>query len=735
MNGAEICVIGPCSFASTTGCQTAAFCELLSRYFPVSLIPFEPHLRAKDNLTLPSGRAIDICHDTSQIKVSFFVGAIWTGFQDFNFMLVPPHGIRYAYCVWHSDELPARAVEILNGNFDAILVPNQWLESIVTKSGVYKPVQTLPLALDIEGHLSEVPQDPQNDIIYFGTLTSLHPRRGDELLIDAFNEEFNDAPDVRLAVHSYGNFLDAKENIIQKIRHSEKILLRLETPDDHNPRLEIGHTENINFSLSILSEKEKIAFLRKLDVFVSCASGEGVPIAPLEALALGKTVALTRIGGHADIPAAPGIFHIAAPHKIPARYPEINNLPFGHYEQPDIATIRRALREAYNFIRAGHAKSTIYNRRVIAAAYSFTDLAERYAACVFPRLNAGISDKPLPPSTSISKLVEEKTGRYGTKLSFPFKKIILAHDGGFFSIFNSFVSDMVWDLKRNGTLQILPDWRTDRITKFTEGDLMTSFCYGRPEDGNIWVKLFKPLYGLSVEEMTDEKILYRNATVIPHGWSDKRREPFLQMHYAYSLHNASWFQSWRRLYHQYYREHIALLPQYQKEMDEFRLANAGYYLLGVHVRHPSHAYEQANAVMVQNQRFIDSVYHEVKTRGLTNTPWRLFLATDQDRVINRFKEEFGDRVIYFPDLNRTTIEQDEAFDRLPPDKKLRHGFQIQHRTAANPDLWSTRLAWEVIRDSMALASCQAMIYVSSNVSTAISYMNPDLDMVYCRPPD
>ncbi len=111
----------------------------------------------------------------------------------------------------------------------------------------------------------------------------------------------------------------------------------------------------------------------------------------------------------------------------------------------------------------------------------------------------------------------------------------------------------------------------------------------------------------------------------------------------------------------------------------------------------------------------------------------MFLATDQDRVVGLFEEEFGDHLIRFGDVARIDQATDAAFDELGADEQHASGHQVQHLLASNRDLWSTRLAWEVWRDAEAMASSDVLIHAVSNVATAVSYLGPDVDMIYCEP--
>ena len=53
--------------------------------------------------------------------------------------------------------------------------------------------------------------------------------------------------------------------------------------------------------------------------------------------------------------------------------------------------------------------------------------------------------------------------------------------------------------------------------------------------------------------------------------------------------------------------------------------------------------------------------------------------------------------------------------------------------AADQQRWSTRLAWEVWRDAEAMAASDVLLHAVSNVATAVSFLSPGVEMVYCAP--
>ncbi len=714
---AEICIVGRCDFSSSIGLMTYAMCELLTRSFPVCLLPTEQNRRNDKFIYLPNGRPVPVCRNPETMRVSVFVDVLWNGAADHNYLLMPQQGLRYAYLMFDSDRLPEQWVDILNTRFDAVIAPTSYCTELLTRSGVEIPSVQLPLGLDLGLALGR-PMRPPGEKLRFGSIAAFHPRKDPGVLLRAFLRLFGGRKDVELLLHSNLAFGDTYAEMRRIVANAG--------------------AENVIISNATLGIAEKDALLDEIDVFVSCSRGEGYSIGPREALARGKVVVASDVGGHRDLAGTPGVFLIPTSRRLPARYPEIDNRVFGHQFACDIDDVQQSLATAFDFARSPESARTATLRRSLGSQFSFDKLALDYARLVNASHHLFRKHRPdLPlvrfPAPAL-KTIRENVGPRAERLGHVSRRVILPHDGGFYSVFNCFLSHLVWDLRELRCQHVLPDWNVQRLMAETGAQNFTSWCYAGLGEGNAWTKLFEPLFGLSDAEMDDADVLYRNACRPEHVFNEKR-EPLLTYKHAYKLYQSPSFRAWRRQYHRVWRDHIALRPGFAAEIEAARAAHLNApVLIGAHVRHPSHALEQPTAQIAYAQHYIDAVRREVAARGVPpeSDDWRVFLATDQERVVRQFTEAFGARVFCFADVKRTSFEDDARYESLSEDMKTKEGHQIQHLVAATPERWSSRMAWEIIRDASMLASCHALLHVTSNVSTAVAYMNPDIDLVYCN---
>lgn len=712
-----ICIIGRTDFATGMGSMTYAACELLSRHFDVALLPTRPVENSNGPVVqLPNGRLVPLTRTTDGFAAYLYLDVVWNGAYDFNFEKVPARGFRVVQIPYDSDELPSEWVDILNTRFDLALFTSAHLEGVAIDSGVRIGTGVLPIGLDLEPLLTARFRSPTSGRIRFGTLSAFHDRKGLDVLIEAFIELYADSPHTDLVIHSnlaIGNTYD-------------KVMAMVDAS---------GAT-NIVVSHGLLDVDAKNNLLDTFDVYVNCSRGEGYSIGPREALALGKPVVITDLGAHADLHGVPGVFHFGAVGRMPARYPEIDNRVFGAQTYIDGASVRAGLEAARAYATSASSIDHVAARRARAADFSMTRLSPHYRAVFDPdSVVAAAEPRAYPLSESAIASARRAGGRHGRSLSTGAKVVVPAHDGGFFSLFNTFMSHLVWGLREDNVALVLPDWDAAGVIERAGGRPVTSFCYSQPDEGNLWLKLFEPLFDLTAQEMNDRAALLAGSTP-PARHFNEDREPLLTYVHAFELYQKQWFHRFRRQYHQVLATHVRLRPELRAELDALLADHrSGKFVISAHVKHPSHGIEQPEGRMAGRDTYVAAVREELAHRGIreSSEDWRIFVATDQDRVVALFDAEFGDRVIRLDDVTRIPAQVDAAYDQLADADKLAEGHQLQHQMAAEPRSWSWRLAWEVWRDAELMANSDVLLHAVSNVATAVSYLGPDVHMRYVEP--
>lgn len=706
--------MGRRTFGTGIGLISESLIELLARKYEVRLFDLHAPARPGETIQLTSGRLVELAHDLSGFSVYIYADVLWNGVNYTPYSAPPTSGYRIAYLAFDSSRLPPEWVEILNRDFDAVYFTSAHLIDVARESGVTIELGALPLAIDFEAMIARRYRPVAGRRVRFGTLSAYHPRKGLEALVSAFLREFGESPDAELVIHSniaLGPTASAVRSMV-----------------------EVSRTGNVLLSTENLSDAQKNELLDSFDVYVNASAGEGYSVGPREALALGKSVVATDLGAHAPLFSVPGSFKVQTLHEAPAIYPEIDNRQFGFQLLPDPASLRTGLRRAFDFVRSDDAVATAGERKLLAAEFGLQSLERSYWAVVDPDSRSLRPNEPLSRHARMPEGQQQgirvRAGKRGSRLGAT-RIVVPAHDGGFFSLYNTYLSHLVWSTHDSPQRMVLPDWDAGRLLARISPQRPVSYCYSRPDQGNLWNHLFEPPYDLVPSDLEDGEFLGGQGAEPPASLFNSGREPLLTYIHAFRLYRSPDFTQIRRQYQSTIRDHVRLRAPLQAELDSFLNQNrCGRFLVAAHVKHPSHAVEQPDGRIADRHAYVDLVRNAVAERGIreSSDDWAVFLATEQERVVELFKEEFGDHVIQFTDVHRIASETDDRFDALSMNEQVADGHQLQHQMAADVSRWSPRLAWEVIRDARVMASADVLFHAVSNVATAASFMGPDVDM-------
>lgn len=216
---------------------------------------------------------------TSQPRVSILMDHLWTSVERPSDHM-PVHGIKIAYSMHESTEIPPQWTTIINNNFDALIVPDRWLVEVYERCGVRKPIFVIPLGAYLEDFYV-APERQRNTPFTFGVSAAYCHRKNHLLLVEAFGRAFGNDPQVRLKIHGRFGPASVVNQIKQKIKQ-----LKL---------------KNVSLYKGVLEQKDYHAFLRSLDCYVLLSKGEGYSVSPREALALGLPCIITNNTAHEEL--------------------------------------------------------------------------------------------------------------------------------------------------------------------------------------------------------------------------------------------------------------------------------------------------------------------------------------------------------------------------------------------------------------------------------------------------
>jgi hypothetical protein len=584
--------------------------------------------------------------------------------------------------LWDSNQIPDHFLRVLS-RFQKVIVPTRFIRDVLSRGLPALEVTVLPLALDTRrfalGAMNSV-LEKKSKVPRIGIIASRHPRKNLDLALSAANRLWGKGEEFELVVLG---FMSQGVNLTSALAS---------IPCDKKQKfLQVHQDEK--------SEADFLSILKSFDLLLSVSAGEGFNIPARQALSSGIPILVTDIPGHQELKGLPGVSMIPAHGFVPAVYPEFESKVFGSQLLIKVSEIENSIDD---FLRS-NSKTNPVTIADSSQIWDFRNLEGKYRKEIFgaPKNQRKKRDKTL---------------------------IVVGHDAGFFAIFNTFVSIQNTWTGQHGFLEIYPDWRVSSMKKFWKTDGFTSFCYGKPTDGNIYFKLFdvEDQFGKSEQEI--QSILDSGLKV--HSFNASA-DPNLTFVHADKLYRSFGLQGWRESM----RARLGGLKpnkNVQERLERtFSQIGEETYVIGMHVRHPSHAMEQPDSQIALAADYI-SLAEELTREEQIRNPGRkikIFLATDQEVVKNQFVAAFGESLISVAGVSRVSVEDSKKYEGLQTGMKLSEGFQIQHINAGNPQNWSLGLAEDVIADAWGLARCNVMVHTVSNVATAVMFINPEIKCI------
>jgi hypothetical protein len=265
--------------------------------------------------------------------------------------------------------------------------------------------------------------------------------------------------------------------------------------------------------------------------------------------------------------------------------------------------------------------------------------------------------------------------------------VVRARKAGFFSNLNRVVSHLAHSIGRDGVAAVVADWSVGPNLPFS--------AYGTPADGNRWARFFEPLPELATpgRRITVASFADRGITGVK----------------AYRTYKQG--PAWRHLYHAAFERHVRVRPHILERVERLHRELIGdRFCVGVHYRAPDHAIECPRPIPP-----VASFIRRARRLLPSDGAGTIFLATDVTDAAIRFRDAFGERCAMQP-----------AVERLPAGAR----GHVHH----NHPRPSVRLGEEVLIDALLLARCDRLLHVTSNLATAVGYINPAIEMTYCEGP-
>lgn len=230
-----------------------------------------------------------------------------------------------AYLMWESTGVPRKHVREINRAAALLYVPCQQNADSFRDRGVRVPIKVLHHGVDPE-RFPYLERSRDREVFTFGSFGEFSPRKGIDVLIRAFQDEFLPHEPVRLLLKTVKE--EQKPKVIPPYRRLIK-----------DPRVEL-------FS-KYLQHDELLEFLRRMDVFVLPSRGEGFGLSALEAMSTGLPLIATNWSGPVEYLDPADSFPLSY-RLVDVRGKVAHGVHFhGQWAEPDYEHLRALLRHLY----------------------------------------------------------------------------------------------------------------------------------------------------------------------------------------------------------------------------------------------------------------------------------------------------------------------------------------------------------------------------------------------------
>lgn len=624
--------------------------------------------------------------------------------------------ISYAYIIPKEEDFSyAKISNTVNINFDAILYPIEGMDKELYENELLLPKFFIPYSIDLNLYERFVFNYNKKDtrVCFIGNIIDLQPLFKKILSINDFLNKHN--------IEVVFTYLESNPNFQRTYIENEKQIVS---------ELLAKQTKNIKLykGFLYLLPPEIFELNKTFDFIIYTEEVENYMYNPIQTISSGKCA----------------VFPLN--YKISNSIPNINGIfkyDFKNKDMQIIEIIKKFVIEKESLFLENNIKI----RKAVLQYFSKDINSKYYNQLLYPKnLMLGNCNKILEDGIQFKEEnLYVKYNYYEKRKEYNIKGDLIPvpiHDAGFGSVLNKYVSLLVYS-KENEIY--LPDWRIinlarNRYNVFKDHNFW-SFCYGKAEDENVFLKIFELPYSEDIvsKELYQSDIMYEKA--IKQSFFTEyniEKEPNLA-HMSKSLYKDDYFNEFRKKYHEAYEKYIKLRPEYQNKIDDFSdkyLENK--FKIGIHIRCAAHPDESIENIENTNfhkhfEKYNDEILKILKNNSIDvfDQNWVLYIATDNDIALDYFIKRYPNNILYSNDISRLTREEEMEYekDKMEAGRYL-IGYELQQRRSVKDSLRNIKLAEEILFDMQILSKMDYFIFQNSNVPMAVSYMNPKLNMIY-----
>ena len=183
---------------------------------------------------------------------------------------------------WEESSFPLEYVNSFNENLDGITVMSHYVKEVLSQAGVKRPIEVVGLGVEhiLEAKPKEVELNTTKGFKFLH-ISSCFPRKGVDILLQAYIEQFTNLDDVTLIVKTFPNPHNRIEDEVKRIKQNS-----------NSPEIILINQE--------LSDGEIAWLYKNSNALVAPSRGEGFGLPMAEAMLFRLPVITTAFGGQID---------------------------------------------------------------------------------------------------------------------------------------------------------------------------------------------------------------------------------------------------------------------------------------------------------------------------------------------------------------------------------------------------------------------------------------------------
>jgi glycosyltransferase involved in cell wall biosynthesis len=261
---------------------------------------------------------------------------------------------------WEESLFPKEFMKVFNEKLDVLPVMSSFVKKILIDSGVKVPITITPLGVD---HLDKVKEEPyplntENKFVFLH-ISSAFPRKGIDILLDAYFRAFNKDDKVLLIIKTFPN----PHNKIDKLLKEKKTASA--------PEVKVINQD--------LSSGQILSLYKQAHCLVQPTRGEGFGLPMAEAMKLGIPVITTAYGGQSEFCNQDNAYLIDFEFKYAKTH---MNIPTSVWIEPKKEHLAELMKQVYENYKYEPRRTIIKDKtekaRKHISAYTWEKVANKY---------------------------------------------------------------------------------------------------------------------------------------------------------------------------------------------------------------------------------------------------------------------------------------------------------------------------------------------------------------------